>query len=87
MNYNITHRTVEYTESTTIMPDGKFGAWLAINTGSIDSTVMGYTLKPGEGMDFRDYVRPGDLWRSAINIVVGAGGSVRVTLLYANEIK
>lgn len=81
--YNITDRTLSYTESTTIMPDGKFGGWLAINTGTGTAKVKGYPLAPGEGLDFRDYVKAGDVYKSPIQIEVPTGGEVRVTLLYA----
>ena len=84
MKYNITDVTERYTESTTVMPDG-FGAWMAVNTGNVVSSVMGYELQPGEGLDFKDAVPAGSTWGKPIQIKVGAGGSVRITKLYANE--
>lgn len=84
MIYNITDVTESYTESTTVMPDG-FGAWMAVNTGTVISSVLGYELQPGEGLNFKDAVPAGSLWGKPIQIKVGVGGSVRMTRLYANE--
>ena len=85
MKYNITDVTESYTESTTVMPDG-FGGWMAVNTGTVISSVLGYELQPGEGLDFKKDVPAGSKWGKPISIKIGTGGSVRMTRLYANEI-
>ena len=85
MKYRITDITETYFESTTVMPD-KFGGWMAVNTGTVNSFVVGYELQPVEGLDFKDAVPAGSTWEKPIAIKIGTGGSVRMTRLYANEI-
>lgn len=87
MRYRITERTVNITESTTLMPEDKFGGWFAVNQGANTAYVMGYELQPGEGIDMRDSVPTGSIYGQPIPIIVQGGGVVRITRLQATEIK
>jgi hypothetical protein len=87
MRYNITERTIDIQASTTIVPEERYGGWFAANQGNTNVTVMGYTIVPGKGMDMRDAVPAGSVWGSPIQIVIPAGGLVRLTRLQYNEIK
>jgi len=86
MKYRVSTSTQEYTENTTIRPDGKFGGWLAVNTGTANATVDGYTLAPGEGLDYR-MLRPNTIWNSTIAIVLTTGAKIRLTRLTYTEVK
>ena len=79
--YRINATTVEITESTTLQPDDRYGAWMAVNQGTATAKVMGYELQPGEGVSFLDAVPAGSHWGSPIQIICNAGASVRVTRL------
>ena len=85
--YKVTARTVDITSNTTLMPENNYGGWFAINQGTVDATVMGYTLAPGEGLDMRDSCPVGSIWDTPIQIIPGAGGTVRITRIQAKEIK
>ena len=85
--YIITERTVDVTESTTIMPEKNYGGWFAGNEGSVDVKIMGYVIGPGEGLDMKDAVPVGSQYGSPIKIEVPSGGVVRITRLQATPIK
>ncbi len=87
MRYNITERTIDIRESTTVMPEERYGGWFAANQGNVDVTINGYTIAPGKGMDMRNAVPAGSTWGSPIQIVVPTGGVVRLTRLQYNEIR
>ena len=82
MNYNIKTRTETITQNTRIN-DRTFGAWLAVNIGTADCTVLGITLAPGEGLDFTHAVPAGSYWTAPIDITVQPNGAIRlVRLIY-----
>ena len=82
MNYNIKTRTETITQNTRIN-DRTFGAWLAVNIGTADCTVLGITLAPGEGLDFTHAVPAGSYWTAPIDITVQTNGAIRlVRLIY-----
>ena len=87
MEYNITERTVNITESATLMPEKKFGGWVAVNQGTSAAKVLGYELQPGEGLDMRDSVPVGCTFGSPIQIEITPGAVVRITRLQATPIK
>lgn len=81
-NYNIKTRVETITKNTRLN-DKKFGAWLAVNIGTADCTVLGITLAPSEGLDFTHAVPAGSYWTDPIDITVQAGGAIRlVRLMY-----
>lgn len=81
--YNVQAQTQDILESTTLMPN-KYGGWLAVNTGTADCTIDGYTLAPGDGLDYTHL--PADvIWNSPIKIILPSGGSVRITRLIYSE--
>lgn len=55
-----------------------YGGWIAQNTGDVNVTVYGFTLKPGEILSSQQFIntRPGDLWQEPIVITVETGGVV-----------
>lgn len=85
--YNITERTVNITESTTLMPEKQYGGWVAINQGTAAAKVLGYELQPGEGLDMRDSVPVGSVYGSPIKIEINPGAVVRITRLQATPVK
>lgn len=85
--YSITERTVNITASTTLMPESKYGGWLAVNQGTAAAKVLGYELQPGEGLDMRDSIPVGSVYNSPINIEINPGAVVRITRLQASPIK
>ena len=84
--FNIVERTVNITESTTLMPEKKYGGWLAVNQGTAAAKVLGYELQPGEGIDMRDNVPAGSTYGSPIVIEIQPGAIIRITRLQALEI-
>ena len=85
--YKVSATTVDVTKDTTLVKDEKYGGWFAVNQGTVDASVMGYILAPGEGLDMRDACPIGCVWDADIQIRPGAGGVVRITRLQAREIK
>ena len=86
MKQRVTRNTQDYTSNTTVRPDGQFGGWLAINTGTADATVDGYPLAPGEGLDLT-HLHPDAIWGSPIQIVLQPGAKIRMTTLLYKSIK
>ena len=88
MRYNINITTVDYTASTTLMPEKNYGAWLAINTGTASAFVCGYELQPGEGLssDSICQLLPGDVWKSPIQIIINTGAKIRISRSQATPI-
>ena len=88
MRYKITPVFQDITENITIMAEDKYGGWIAVNTGSGSAmaTVLGYPLMPGEKLDYRDVVRPGDIWDAPIQITVNPGAKIRLTRLQCRPI-
>ena len=85
MGYKVSTNTQDILTSTTIRP-GKFGGWLAVNTGTGDAIVDGYTLAPGEGLDYT-HIHPDVIWDMPITINLQAAGSkVRLTRLMYKEV-
>ena len=72
---------LDITESTTIMPESTYGAWMAVNQGTGTAYVLGYELQPGEGLDFLNAVPAGCIWDAPIKIICSAGAVVRLTRL------
>lgn len=85
--FNIVERTVNITESTTLMPEKKYGGWFAANQGTAAAKVIGYEIQPGEGLDMRDSVPVGCTYGSPITIEIQPGAVVRITRLQALPIK
>ena len=85
--YKVTTRTVDITSNTTLMPENNYGGWFAVNQGTVDAMIMGYKVAPGEGLDMRDSCPVGSIWDTPIQIIPGAGGTVRITRIQAKEIK
>lgn len=85
--YTVSDRTIDITESMTIMPEKDYGGWLAINQGASVAYVLGYELQPGEGIDMRDAVPAGSTWGKPIKIIVSGGGLVRITRLQYKDDK
>ena len=83
----VTAQTLKITENTTLRPEARYGAWMAVNQGTSVATVMGYELQPGEGLNFFDAVPAGASWDTAIQIMPGAGGLVVITRLQYKEEK
>ena len=77
--YTISASTQDVAVSTTIMPEKKYGGWMCVNTGTAAATVMGYTLQPGEGLDFLTAVPAGSSWATPIKIIINAGAVIRLT--------
>ena len=84
--YRVSATTIDVTVDTTLSQEDKYGGWFAVNQGTVNATVMGYELKPGEGLDMRDACPIGCIWDTPIQIRPGAGGKVRITRLQAREI-
>lgn len=87
MRYKINTQTLDIEKNTTLIPEEKYGGWMAVNTGTAVAEVMGYPLQPGEGLNFLDALQPGDVWDTPIKIIPGAGGKVRITRLQARPIE
>lgn len=85
MRYRVSSQTIDITASTTLNPDQRYGAWMAVNQGSSPATVMGYELLPGEGLDMLNAVPAGSTWDTPIQIRVQGGGLVRITRLQYTE--
>ena len=81
MKYRVTPQVLDITSNTTLQQQDIYGGWFCTNEGTADVTVMGYTLHPGQGLNFLDAVQPGSWWDSAIQIRVQPGGRVRITRL------
>ena len=81
-----TPKVLDITENTTLQPEN-YGGWLAVNTGTANVSVDGYTLEPGDGLDFTK-LDPHVLWNKQIQIVILAtGGKVRITRFIYSEAK
>lgn len=87
MRYKITPVFQDIKENITVMPEPKYGGWMAVNTGTATATVLGYPLAPGESIDYRDIVRPGDIWDAPIQITITSGAVIRLTRLQCQPIK
>lgn len=80
--YSVLATTENFTQNTTLRPE-TYGGWSAINTGMNEVQVNGYSLQPGEGLDFT-HLQPDVIWGSPITIqgMLPDGTScVRVTRL------
>lgn len=75
--FRLTTRKDVITTDTTLA-DEKYGGWLAVNTGDQDVVVDGYTLQPGDGLDFTN-IPPNVIWSTPISIQCPTAGGV-VTL-------
>lgn len=82
--YKVTEKSQDILQNTTIRPDGKSGAWLAINTGTTQSVINGIPLAPGEGIQYT-FLRPDVIWNSEIKITMDNGGRVRLIQLQYSE--
>ena len=77
--------TIDVKSSTTLMPERKYGAWMCVNIGTTNATVMGYDIAPGEGLSFLNAVPAGSTWDTPIQIIINPGAVVRITRLqYTN---
>ena len=85
--YSVSATTQEFTASTTLMPEKKYGAWMCVNKGTGAAEVLGYPLQPGEGLDSLNAVPAGSSWDTPIKIICNAGAVVRVTRLQCKEVK
>lgn len=78
-------KVIDYTESTSVVPDG-FGGWMAVNTGTAAAEVNGYSLQPGEGLDFTN-LHPEVEWNSPIKIVLqNTGAKIRMTQIKYKQV-
>lgn len=77
----VSARTESFSDSTTIMPQDGYGAWMCVNIGTAAAKVMGFELQPGEGLDFTKAVPAGCKWDSPIQIEITPGAIVRVMRL------
>lgn len=77
----VSARTESFSDSTTIMQQDGYGAWMCVNIGTAAAKVLGYTLQPGEGLDFTKAVPAGIKWDTPISIEITPGAIVRVTRL------
>ena len=78
--------TQDWSISTTLMPERKYGAWFCVNQGTAVAKVMGYDLQPGEGLNFLNAVPAGSSWDTPIQIVITPGAVVRITRLQCTSI-
>lgn len=86
MKYKVSSNSQDILTSVTIRPKN-FGGWLAVNTGTADAVVDGYTLAPGEGLNYT-HLSPDVIWDMPIVINLTATGSrVRLTRLLYREVK
>ncbi len=85
--YKVSEVSQDITSSTTLVPEKKYGGWFAVNQGVSAAKIIGYDVQPGEGIDMRKAVPAGSMWGSPIQIIVGAGGLVRITRLQYMEMK
>ena len=83
--WKVRKSTEEITANTTVRAEG-YGGWLAVNVGEGNAIVDGYTIEPGEGLDFTS-LQPDVIWDSPISIVLETGGIIRLTRLMYKEIK
>ena len=83
--YTVSATAQDIKESTTLMPEKKYGGWMCVNTGTAIANVLGYDLQPGEGLDFMDAVPAGSSWATPIKIIINAGATVRITRLQYKE--
>ena len=84
--YKISAETRQITTNTTLLPENKYGGWMAVNQGATTAKVFGYELQPGEGIDFRDCVPVDAYWDTPIQIIPGTGGLVVITRLQVLKI-
>lgn len=82
--YTIQTRRDIYTQDTTIR-DNTFSGWMAQNIGAADAEVLGFVLKPGEKLDFKDIARPDVLWTSQIFIKCAGTKVVLVRIQYSER--
>lgn len=68
--------------------DNKYGAWLAVNTGTAPASVYGIELQPGEGLSSESicHLHLGDIWSEPIVITVQPGGAIRLLRSLATPI-
>ena len=78
--------TLDISNSTTLMPERKYGAWFCINTGTAAAKVMGYDILPGEGLNFLNAVSAGSSWDTPIQIIINPGAVVRITRLQCTNL-
>ena len=83
--YRIKQRAETIVENTRLN-DVTFGGWKAVNIGTGVVEVFGVPLQPGEGLDYMNCMRPGDLWQEPIDIAVQPGGALRLLRLICTEI-
>lgn len=83
--YKLNAKSQDILSNTTLMPQN-FGGWLCVNTGTANATVDGYTLAPGEGLDFTNI--PAEVvWNTPIQIVLASGAKVRITRFLYSEVQ
>lgn len=83
--YKVTAKSQDILLTTTIPPDTA-GGWLAINIGTDSVSIDGYTITPGEGLDFTN-LHPEVVWNSEIKIILTSTNSkVRLTRLYYTKL-
>lgn len=75
----ISLRTETITENKRLT-DNIYYSWFAQNIGSAPVSVYGISLLPGEGLNSQSIAQtsPEDIWNDPIEIVVQAGGAVRM---------
>lgn len=84
--WKVSSNTQEFLQSTTIRP-GRFGGWMATNSGTADAVVDGYVLSPGDTIDYTCLDKD-VLWDSPIAIDLRAtGAKVRLTRLQYREVE
>lgn len=79
----LTNRAQTIRENTTIMPDG-FGGWLAQNIGTASVIIDGFTLLPGQLVDF-SHIQPNVVWNTPIPVVCSPGGILRIMRFIYSE--
>lgn len=87
MEYKVKDRAVDITESTTLMPEKKYGGWMAVNQGTAAAKVMGFELDPGEGINMLDSIPLGSQYDEPIKIEIQPGAVIRMIRRQALPIK
>lgn len=85
MKYKVSTESRDILKNETLRP-GKYGGWMAVNTGTADATVDGYPLAPGEGLDLT-HLAPEVIWDTPIQVVLLSGAKVRITRFIYKEVK
>lgn len=83
MGYKLSAKTEEFQQSVVVKADG-FGDWKVQNTGTGVITVDGYPVPEGETVPYIG-LQPNVVWNTPITIIVPAGGKMRMTRFYYQE--